>query len=345
MDMSKVRVAVIGLGMGRSHLRNYLKSPHADVVAVADLSEERRDAAREEFGIGKAYMHYEELLADPDIDAVSIALPNALHAPVAIQAMQSGKHVLCEKPMAMNLQEAEDMAATAQSTGQIFMMHFNFRFHDRVRWLKGYIDEGHLGHIYYARTGWLRRRGIPGLGGWFTNKALSGGGPLIDLGVHRLDVTLWLMGHPRVLAVSGATYSELGPRIAKQQNAHFDVEDLAVGFVRLEGGATIAIETSWALNTTHREEIFSEIHGVNGGAEIRSIAGRDPVFLVNGENSGELVTWQPDSFPQTESAQEHFVDCIREGRTPLATAEHGVNIMRVLDGLYESARTGMEVKL
>src|SRR5690606_32704925 len=132
----------------------------------------------------------QSLLADDEIDAVSVALPNAMHAPVAIAAMEAGKHVLCEKPMAMSVREAEEMAEVARRTGRTFMMHFNFRFTDEVRWLQRYIAGGNLGRIYYARTGWLRRRGIPGLGGWFTTKALSGGGPLIDLGVHRLDLTL-----------------------------------------------------------------------------------------------------------------------------------------------------------
>lgn len=341
--MSEVRVGVIGLGMGRSHVRNYQKSPRAQVVAVADLAEERRQLAKEQYGMQKTYERYEDLLADPDIDAVSIALPNVMHAPVSIAAMNAGKHVLCEKPMAMNVAQAEEMASVAKATGRTFMMHFNSRFTNQSRWLKRHAEEGNLGRVYYARTGYLRQRGIPKIGGWFTTKEMSGGGPLIDLGVHQLDLTLWLMGHPRVESVSGMTYAELAPEIARAQDAHFDVEDLAVGLIRLEGGACIAFETSWALNTTHKEEAFVELHGTVGGAEIRRIQGQDPIFRVNGEASGEVKTWTPEELPESESAQEHFVDSIYYGREPLAPAEHGVNVMRVLDALYASASTGREV--
>mgnify|MGYP001949979436 CR=1 FL=1 len=341
--LSKVRVGVIGLGMGRTHLRNYLKSPRAEVVAVADLIEERREAAKQEFAVAKAYEHYEDLLADPEIDAVSVALPNALHAPVSIAAMKAGKHVLCEKPMAMNVAEAEEMAAVAKQTGRTFMMHFNSRFSKEAQWLKRHIDAGNLGRIYYARTGYIRQRGIPKLGGWFTNKAMSGGGPLIDLGVHQLDLTLWLMGHPKVERVSGMTFAELAPEIARRQGAHFDVEDLAVGIVHLEGGACILFETSWALNTGRKEEAFCVLYGTSAGVELRRVAGEPRTLLVHTDEGGEVRTWAPEDLPESETAQEHFVDSIYYGREPMATAEHGVNVMRVLDALYASAASGREV--
>ncbi len=334
---------MIGLGMGRTHVNNYLKSPRAKMVAVADLVEERREQAKERYGITKAYEQYQDLLADPEIDAVSIALPNAMHAPVSIEAMRAGKHVLCEKPMAMNVAEAEEMARVAKETGRTFMMHFNSRFTNQARWLKRHIDEGRLGRIYYAKTAYLRQRGVPKLGGWFTTKKLSGGGPLIDLGVHQLDLTLWLMGHPRVESVSGMTYAEIAPEIAKEQGAHFDVEDLAVGLIRLEGGACIAFETSWALNTTHKEEAFTLLHGTVGGAEMRRVVGGSPTFLVHESEDGAVKSWTPEEMPDSESAQEHFVDSIYYGREPMAPAEHGVNVMRVLDALYASASTGHEV--
>ena len=337
---SKVRVGVIGLGMGRTHLRNFLKSPRAEVVAVADLIEERREAAKQEFAVAKAYERWEDLLADPEIDAVSVALPNALHAPVSIAAMKAGKHVLCEKPMAMNAAEAEEMAAVAKQTGRTFMMHFNYRFSNEARWLKAYVDEGKLGRIYYARTGYIRQRGIPKLGGWFTTKAMSGGGPLIDLGVHQLDMALWLMGYPKVERVSGMTYAELGPQIARRQGAHFDVEDLAVGFIHLEGGACIALEASWALNTGQKEEAFCFLYGTAGGAELRRVP---RALVVHSDEGGEVRSWAPDELPEGESAQEHFVDCIYYGREPMATAQHGVVVMRVLDALYASAASGREV--
>ena len=215
----KVRIGIIGLGMGRHHAKAYRDSGKAEIVALCDMSEPLLAEYSAVYPGARTCKTVDEMFAGGGLDAVSVALPNYLHAPVTVAALHAGCHVLCEKPMATNAREAEQMLQASRETGKKLMIHFNYRFSQPSRFLKRYVDEGHLGQVYYAHTRWLRARGIPKLGGWFGIKALSGGGPLIDLGVHRLDLAMWLMGYPRAISVSASTFGLLGARLAEQTQA------------------------------------------------------------------------------------------------------------------------------
>ena len=204
----KLKIGVIGLGMGAAHIKGYMKHPDAEVVAIAAKRDARTDALASTFPTfrGKLYEDGLEMLAKEKLDIVSVAVPNFLHKELTIAALESGANVLCEKPMALNASDAREMADTAKKAGKLLGINFSYRFRPQSRAMKALVDEGLLGEIYYGRSVWLRRRGIPGMeagtsqsgqGKWFFDKKLSGGGPLIDLGVHRLDLAMWLMGCPK----------------------------------------------------------------------------------------------------------------------------------------------------
>jgi predicted dehydrogenase len=344
--VEKVRVGVIGMGMGRNHAVNYKSCPEAELVAICDTDEGRLAEKAQEVQPWRTYTHYEDLLADRDLDAVSIVLPNVLHAPVTLQAIQAGKHVLCEKPLAMNAAEAQMMVDAARAAGRKLMVHFNVRFNPTSRAVKQAIDRGQLGQIYYARSVWHRKRGIPRLGGWFTQKAMSGGGALIDLGVHRLDLALWFMGYPAPVSVSGAAYSHLGRRLAEREGKQFDVDDLASAFIRFDNGATLSMETSWASNTELREDQWTQLFGVEGGALIRNLnEGYEFEARVYRDYDGDVATEVPPIPESLETPQQHFCRAILNDTEPEATGEQGVVVMKLLDALYESAATGQEVRL
>jgi predicted dehydrogenase len=262
-------------------------------------------------------------------------------------ALRAGKHVMCEKPLAMNAGEASEMVATARAADRQLMVHFNYRFTEAAGRLRAAVDEGRLGEIYFAKTAWHRGRGIPGLGGWFTDKSRSGGGPLIDLGVHRLDLALWLMGYPTPVSVSGSAYGLLGRAIAEECGKEYTVEDLAAGFIRFANGASLVIEASWANNAVHGEEMYTVLSGTRGGGACVNIHGgyefRVQVF-EECEGAVRDVT-EKVAAPPLQSAQAAFAAAIREGVTNPAPGEQGLVVMQVLDALYESAETGREVRL
>jgi predicted dehydrogenase len=347
MAGDKLGVGVIGVGVGRGHIREYLDCPEANLLALCDQDPVRLAEAAERYGVATTYTDYHEMLHHPGLQAVSIALPNFLHAPVTIDALNAGKHVLCEKPPALNAQQAAEMVATARRKGLTLMINFNFRFGDAAWMIHNAIEAGTLGDIYYARTGWLRNRGIPGLGGWFTDKKLSGGGGLIDLGVHRLDLALWYMGYPEPVAVSGATYGEFGKALAARQGKSFDVDDLATGFVRFANGATLTIEASWAGNSEKREEMFTNLWGTKGGAILRNVGeGYDFESRLYLEVAGTLQEARPLGRPEgIETVRCHFVRRILAGQEVIAPGEQGLILMRILDAIYASAADGQEVRL
>lgn len=349
----KVKVAVIGMGVGMAHARGYLANPHAELVAVCDANPARLKERGDQLGVPpeRQFEQVSDVLALPDLDAVSIGLPNALHAPVALEAFAAGKHVLCEKPLAANAAEAQQMVDAAAAAGRHLMVCFNYRFREDARWLKALQNDGKLGSVYYARAGWLRCAGIPGAGGWFTNKGLAGGGPLIDLGVHVLDLTLWLMGYPQPVSASGAAYSIFGPQGKKSFGAYgtgaFEVEDLAAGFVRFANGASLQIETSWASHTRpNRDEYFLTLYGDQGGCEldVNNYTDRDTVSYFT-EEAGRAVQVKPHIVTRGghELAVAHFIQSIQSGTPPEASGAQGLTLMKIIDALYESARTGREV--
>jgi predicted dehydrogenase len=343
----RVKVAVIGVGMGKAHAEYYQRCPEAELVALCDRDANRLAEVAGILGVSQTFTDAEELFRLPGLQAVSVALPNFLHAPVTIAALNAGLHVLCEKPLAMNATEAAEMVAAAHRAGRRLMVHFNTRFNETSQLVKQAVDNGELGDIYFARALWHRSRGIPGMGGWFTQKQLAGGGALIDIGVHRIDLVLWLMGFPRVRSVSSSTYRHLGQQLAHRQGKEFDVEDLAAGFIRFENGASLTFEISWASQAEKREDMCTHLMGMAGGAIIRNLdEGYHMEARLLKDVGGALVEAAPMThLPGLETAQAHFVHCIQQGRETMAPGEHGLAVMRVLDAIYESARTGREVLL
>lgn len=344
--MRKVGAGVIGLGMGKVHAAHYQECPEADLIALCDMDEGRLASVAEHTHPRRTYREIDAFLADPELEAVSIALPNALHAEIAIRCLEAGKHVLCEKPLAINAIEGRKMVEVARQTGMTLMVGFNNRFRRKALAVKAAIDCGALGRIYFARAVWHRTRGIPGLGTWFTRKSLSGGGALIDLGVHRLDLALWYMGYPRPVAVSGAVYDHLGKRAAAAQGMPFEVEDLGVGFIRFEDGATLVLEASWATNSQKREDQSVQLYGIDGGAVFRNWD-EGYEFEARLFRGNDEAVWieEPQYHGAIETPQQHFCRAILDGRETMAPGEQGLTLMRILDALYESARTGREVRL
>ena len=354
--MEKLRVAVVGCGgMGRgTHAKYYAEDPRVELVAACDIVPERTQAIVDEyFPEAKQYAAYRELLRDPTIDAVDICTPNDLHSEIAIAALKAGKHVFAEKPDAVDAAKAAAMRDAAAEAGKVLMVMRNNRFTDAARYLKKFAAEGRAGEIYAGRCGWQRRRGIPGKGGWFTTKARSGGGPLIDLGVHMIDLAVWLMGNPRPVAVSGQTFRKFAEGSDVSDSEHskfgdkveggtFDVEDLAMGFIRFENGAVLQVEFSWASNI-ERERRFVELMGTKAG-----LAVEDGQMRIFTEENGQLL----DIVPPAEQAEnghmrnlKNFVDVILEGAEPCYRPQQGVDMIAVLEGFYKSAAEGREIRL
>jgi predicted dehydrogenase len=336
--MAKVKVGIIGLGWpGREHLKGYLQSTQAQVTAVCDANTELAARVAEEHGVEGIYADHKTMLREAGIDAVSVCLPNYLHAPISLDALRAGKHVICEKPPALDARQAKRMAAAAERAGVVLMYALCQRFSGAVKLARDYIDKGELGDIYYGRAVYHRRRGIPsGTGSWFTDKKRSGGGALIDIGVHALDAAWWLMGTPKPVSVSGNAYHKFGHVVPK--GTHFDVDDSAFGLVRFDNDATLILECSWALNQAGGSIV--QVAGTKGGAELSPLK----LFLERDGVPTDVVPQVPnvDSFAGQTG---HFVDCIRRGRTPLMSSEQGVQLMQMLDGIYKSAQTGKEVRL
>lgn len=345
--MKTLRAGVIGLGMGRYHVQMFQSHPNSDVVAVADLNEALLEEIGEKLNIPNRYSSAEKMLKEQALDIVGVATPNKFHKPLTIAALEAGCHVLCEKPMAMNALEAREMLEAARKAKRRLMINFSFRFTPQSLALKQKVDSGVLGDIYFAHTIWLRRRGIPGFGGWFGQKALAGGGPLIDLGVHRIDLVLWLMGYPKPKWVVGSTYDHIASAQAKKEGKPFDVEDFAAAFVKFENSATLQIETSWAANIKERELMETRVLGTKGGLVQRNLnEGYDFETELCLEQNGRLTDIKPDPPVSTvPSAMHHFVDCIVNDKPHIATAEEGLIVMQLLDAIYESAEKGEPVRI
>jgi predicted dehydrogenase len=345
--MTKLKVGIIGLGMGRHHARQFAKHPNCDVVALADLNTDLLKQLGDELKVEKRYTNAEEMLQNETLDIACIATPNTFHKPLTLAAFEAGAHVLCEKPMAMNAKEAREMLAASKAANKRLMINFSFRFTPQSSQIKKEVESGILGDIYYARTEWLRRRGLPGFGGWFGQKALSGGGPLIDLGVHRLDLALWLMGHPKPTWVMASTCNAIASKLAEKNGYAFDVEDFATAMIKFENGATIDLAASWASNIKENELIQTRLLGTDGGLIQRNCnegyAFEAEVYV---ERNGSQFDMKPHgNAPDATSPMAHFADCIINDVPHTATGEEGLLVMEILDAIYASAEKGEPVKI
>lgn len=351
--MKKINIGIIGTGnISGAHIAAYGKLPDISVKAACDINRQRVADYCEKHGVTDQYTDYRELLKDRTIDAVSICTWNNSHAEIAIAALKAGKDVLCEKPLAMNTSQALEIQKAAKESGKLCMVGFVRRFAASTEVAKDFIKNGRLGGIYYAKTGCIRRNGNPG--GWFSDKSKSGGGPLIDLGVHMIDLCRYLMGNPKTVGVYGAAYDGIGPRNdVKLVNRYrpmdhgdkCDVEDFASAMIRFDNNAVIRVEVSFTLHTSD-ERTYCEIFGEKAGMSII------PEIKIAGEMEGYNVDITPGIAKSGDSFQgmfdkeiEHFVKCVGKETECISPVEDGVEIMRILDAVYESAETGKETRL
>ncbi len=355
--MSKIKVGIIGVGsIAQVHIRGYLQNPNVELYAFCDINEERLKANGERYGITRLFTDKDEMLAElPELDAVSVCTWNSQHAPCTIAALKAGKNVLCEKPMALNAKEALEMQSAARESGKLLMVGFVRRYGNDCRIIKDFIDNGYFGDMYYSKATYLRRNGWPG--GWFGDKSRSGGGPLIDLGVHIIDLTRYLMGNRKPVSVYGAAFHKLANRpeikdknitshkaVTDGQPPIFDVEDSAAAMIRYDNGAVTSVETAFSLNIEKDESVI-QLFGTKAGARL------DPDLTIYSTTNGYMSNIKLDT-PTALSFEglfnneiDHFVDCLLGKSECRSPAEDGVTLMKILDAIYLSAETGHEVKI
>ncbi|MBM3458779.1 MAG: Gfo/Idh/MocA family oxidoreductase [Armatimonadetes bacterium] len=346
--LTQLGIGIIGSGgIARgAHLPGY-KACEGDgvrVLACADVNETVARQTAAQFDVPHVFTDYKKMLEMDEIQAVSVCTPNFLHMQPTIDALEAGKHVLVEKPLAINATEGRAMAAAAERTGMKLQVGFMTRFQSSAQALKRFISGGEMGEIYFARAHAMRRRGIPGWG-VFTQKDKQGGGPLIDIGVHILDLTLWLMGHPQPVLCSGQTYAKFGKRegvlglMGQWDPAIFTVEDFAVGLVRFENGATLVLQSSFCANQEERDRFNTELFGTEGGCSYNPCK----MFF---ERHKTLIDCSPAFLPQVKAHEAEikaFVRAILDDTPVPVTAEEGLMTTRIMDAIYRSSEEGREV--
>ena len=346
---SPIRVAIAGQGRSgyNIHARCIRSMPDRfQVVAAADQLPERQREAADEFG-ARACDHWQALIHDGDYDLFVNALPSNLHVQATIAALNAGKHVLCEKPMAMNAREGQQMVNAAEAAGKQLQISLNFRFRPEVQFCKRVIEEGAIGTPYYGRSQSIRRRGVPSWG-VFGQKKLQGGGPLIDIGVHCIDWTWYLMGCPRPVAVSGQTYETIGAtpghigQFGVWDHKTYDVEDFATALVRFENGATMNVESAFCVNLD-KNQMGCHVAGDKGGVST------DPV-TVQTSIAGHLVDGTPNHLQGGKLkthwlSVEGFVKAIAAGKEVPIPASQVLWVQKIIDAIYKSAERGKEVAI
>lgn len=356
--MKKTRVGIIGCGgiANGKHMPSVKQLKDVEMVAFCDIIEEKAIKAAKDFGVedAKIYTDYKELLKDETIDAVHVLTPNRSHSFITIDSLKADKHVICEKPMAKTYAEAVQMVETAKETGKLLTIGYQTRQFPTSQYLKRAVENGDLGEIYFARAHAVRRRAVP-TWGVFLNEFEQGGGPLIDIGTHAIDLTLWEMNNYKPKMVVGNVYKKLG-HLTESGNAFGDwdpaeytVEDSAFAFITMENGATISLDCSWALNTRDSIEAKTTLCGTIAGADMRD------GLTINGNKYGKLYTENPDlgaggvAFYDGESAspevveQKVFYSAIRNGTPLTVLPEQAAMVTRILEAIYESAKTGQPV--
>jgi predicted dehydrogenase len=355
-----IKVGVIGAGgMAQYHIAGF-RQAGAEVLAIADMYEPAAQAAAKKFGIPTALGSVEAILAMEELDAVSVIVPNKFHAPLVIQVLESGKHAFCEKPPAINAAQAQEMKDAAEKAGKHVMFNFNNRARPESYAMKKYIADGTVGKINSAQAKWIRRTGIPGFGGWFTTKALAGGGPLIDL-LHMVDLAMFLMDYPEPAYVLGQTFNDFitdknfkGPwGIPDKVDGTTDVETAAHGFVTFKTGQALSMQVSWA-EMVKREEVSVVFQGTGAGGKIERLFGIDgldetcidscELYVQENGNSvnRSVITEACEDMGRSRSAA-NFIMTIEGKEEPLNTPDQALSLMKVIDALYESANTGKPV--
>ncbi len=346
----RLRLGVIGAGaIGLEHLSSVAACPRATAVAIAEINPKRARDASERFRIARAYSDYRELLEQPDIDAVTIALPNNLHAPVAIDALKARKHVLLEKPMATNAREAVKIFDAAKKSKLFVMVAQNYRFNRHTQMARMLIERGDLGEIYHGRCFWLRPAGIPRIGSWFTQKQYAGGGCACDIGLHVLDACLHLMRDFDAASVSAQTHSRLGPRGLGEMDwgkseitpSHpFDVEDLSVALIKMKSGRSVVLEVCWAAFLANDgRELGIDLLGTHAGLSLFPTRLRRSIV-----DGWETIQPNVSRVPYCEDRVHHFVNCVLDNKKPLVPLEESLKAQEILDAIYSSSSSGKEVR-
>lgn len=357
--MSKqLNVAIIGCGgiANGKHLPSLEKIKEVALVAFCDLDKEKAIKAAQAYGTEDAtvYEDYEKLLQDKTIDVVHVLTPNISHAEISIAAMEAGKHVMCEKPMAKTSEEAKQMVEAADRTGKKLTIGYNNRFRPDSQYLHKVATRGDLGEVYFAKAHAIRRRAVP-TWGVFLDEEKQGGGPLIDIGTHALDLTLWMMNNYKPKSVMGNIYHKLGKK-KDAANAwgpwdpeNFKVEDAAFGFITMENGATITLESSWALNTLDVDEAKCSLSGTEGGADMKD------GLRMNGEDFGKLYTnhveleaggvafYDGKTENDAELEARLWIESIINDTEPTVKPKEALVVTQILEAIYESAKTGKAV--
>ena len=339
------RIGIIGGGWpGKAHAKGYQSAGGFKLIAVADLIPARRKQMMEEFGITKEYADAKELIEDKQIDAVSICLPNYLHAPTAIAALKAGKHVICEKPPGLSAKEARQIESASTKSGKVILYGMQRRFGGNEQAAKHAIVKGFTGDVYHARAAWTRTRGIPLGTGWFTDKSKAGGGAMIDIGLPMLDVAWHLLGQPVPVSVFAVTHRRFGDLMPKDLPA--DVEDAAFAMIRFTAGQSLELSASWALNQPPSQNgATCRIHGDQGAIDVYTSAGavlhRD--FSEKGESKETAL--KPPKVVGHAALMKHFHDCIMGTEPPSIGAKEGVTLMEMIEAIYKSAESAKSVQL
>lgn len=354
MTMSqKIRIGIIGAGnIANVHIQQFQKlNEECEITAITDAYLPLAESRKAQYDIPWVAPTPEALIASDDVDAVIVAVPNQFHAPLTIQALEAGKHVLLEKPMAIHADAAREIMRAKQRSDRTLMLAHQMRWESVPLQIKQQIDRGELGSIYSAKTGWFRRKGIPGWGTWFTRMDQSGGGPLIDIGVHMLDLALYLMGNPKPVSVFGSTYAEFGPKKrgignwgTPDWNGLYDVEDFATALIKMDNGSTLSLEVSWAVHMDTDNTPFIHLMGTEGGASYRGKHGKLLTEKFDRPLETELITPENDEGERIRLSR-HFLECIREGKEPITSGMSGFTNSLVLNAIYESSKSGREVLL
>ncbi|MBP3961871.1 Gfo/Idh/MocA family protein [Paenibacillus lignilyticus] len=356
--MSKVRVGIIGCGgiANGKHLPSLAQVKDAEIVAFCDIIVEKAEQAKAKYGTeeAKVYSDYKLLLQDASIDVIHVCTPNDSHAVISIDALEAGKHVLCEKPMAKTAADARKMLEVAKRTGKKLSIGYNNRYRADSRYLKEACDAGELGEIYFAKAHAIRRRAVP-TWGVFLDEEKQGGGPLIDIGTHALDLVLWMMDNYKPKVVLGRAYHKLsqnenaanawGPWDPKQ----FTVEDSAFAMITMENGATVILESSWALNSLEVDEAKVSLSGTKAGADMKD------GLRFNGEhnsrlyvnkvelNSGGVAFYEGASETAEVLEASMWIDAVKNDKETFVKPEQALVVSEILEAIYESSRTGKAV--
>ena len=342
--MKKLRIGFIGAGgIARTHMRHLAKFSDATVIAACDAMEENLVRVRSEYGVGKTYADWREMLEMEELDAVSVCTPNGFHAEHSIGALKAGCHVLVEKPLAMNAAEGQAMVDAAEKAGKHLVIGFQWRYHPKAQFLHETVSKGRFGKILYMRCSALRRRGIPNWG-VFGRKDLQGGGPLIDIGVHIMEMAHFVMGGPKPVAAGGHTFRYIGDKkcaVACQwpnwDHKSYTVEDLAIGQVRFEDGSVMQVEASFAAHV--KDSWNFTFMGEKGGADFENLA-------IHMDEHGYMVDKTPAFLPEYdyfERKMRAFVDTALYGKPNISPARDGLTIQKMIDAIYRSAESGREV--